>query len=98
MVKLQLYLHNFFHSINLTQSELDCATLLALSGFDNTFFKKVVDNGIFKSEQSARNCMSKLKSCNVITKEGTKWKINPDLALGIDDIICLQLKAKNDPE
>lgn len=42
--------------------------------------------------------MSKLKSCNVITKEGTKWKINPDLALGIDDIICLQLKAKNDPE
>lgn len=98
MVKLQLYLHVFFNNLNLTQSELDCATNLALLGFDGYFFKRVVEKGVFKSEQSARNCMSKLRTSNIIVKDGKTWKINPDISLGIDDVICFQLKAKNDPE
>ena len=98
MVKLQLYLHLFFNKIDLTQSELECATSLAIHGYDNQFYKKVVDRGVFKSEQSARNCMSKLKSANIIVKEDKVWKINPEISLGIADIICFQLRAKNDPE
>lgn len=98
MVKLQLYLHVFFNKLNLTESDLDCATNLALHGFDNQFFKTVVEQGVFKSEQSARNCMSKLKAAQIIVKEDKNWKINPDLALGVDKIICLKLLAKNDPE
>ena len=98
MVKLQLYLHLFFNRISLTDSELDCATYLALLGYDNQFFKRIVEKGVFKSEQSARNCMSKLKNAKLIVKEDKVWKISPEVALGIADVICFQLRAKNSPE
>lgn len=98
MVKLQLFLHSFFNELHLAESYLDCATCLALYGFDNTFFKKVVERGIFGSEQAVRNCMSKLRSANIVIKEDKAWKINPAIALGVDEVIYFQLKAKNDPE
>lgn len=98
MVRLQLFLHKFFNYLDLNDSDLDCAANLALYDFDQNFFKYVVDKKIFKAEQSVRNCMSKLRSANIVIRDGKKWKINPELSLGVDDVICLQLKAKNNPE
>ncbi len=98
MVRLQLYLHAFFNDLKLTKSDLDCATTLAITGYDNQFFRRVVDKKVFKCEQSARNCMSKLRALNVIVKEDKNWKINPELNLGIADVICFELRAKNNPE
>lgn len=98
MVRLQLFLHKFFNNLDLNDSDLDCAANLALYDFDQNFFKVVVEKGVFKAEQSVRNCMSKLKAAEVIVRDGKKWRINPELSLGVDDVICLQLKAKNDPE
>jgi len=98
MVKLQLLLHNFFSGVELATSYLDCATCLALYGYDKGFYKTVVDRGVYKSEQAARNSMKVLRQANIAVQEGKKWKINPEIALGISDVICLQLKAKNNPE
>lgn len=98
IVRLQLFLHKFFNNLDLNDSDLDCAAYLALYDFDQSFFKYVVEKGVFKAEQSVRNCMSKLKFAHIISRDGKKWVINPELSLGIDDVICLQLKVKNDPE
>lgn len=95
MVKLQLLLHTFFKGIDLSDAELNCATHLALKGFRKNFFKEVVQDQVFKHEQSARNCMSKLKNTHVAIKEGKEWKINPEISLGIDKTILLELKAMN---
>lgn len=98
MVRLQFFLHDYFNSLGLTSSDLDCATNLAIYGYDSSFFKKVVDKGVFRSEQSARNCMSKLRSAQVLVKNGKGWSVNPEISIGVDDVILLQLKAKNNPE
>lgn len=95
MVKLQLVLYTFFNDIKLTDADLDCASKLAINGFSNNFFKDVVADKIFKSEQSARNCMSKLKVVSLAIKAGKDWIINPTLSLGVDQVILLDLKAKN---
>lgn len=95
MVKLQLLLHAFFNDVHLTDADLECATKLAINGFSRNFFKEVVRAAIFKSEQSARNCMSKLKVVNLAVRDGKNWTINPELSLGVDQIILLDLKVKN---
>lgn len=95
MVKLQLLLYTFFKDLGLSDAELSCAALLALKGFKKSFFKEVVEEGIFKTEQSVRNCMSKLKTTKVALKEGKDWRINPEIAIGVDKVILLDLKAVN---
>lgn len=97
MVKLQLLLHTFFKGIELSDSELDCAAYLALKGYRKDFFREMVEEEIFKSEQSVRNCMSRLKKTHMALKEGKDWRINPEIALGIDNIILLDLKVGNVP-
>lgn len=98
MVRLQLYLHNFFNDLNLANSYLDCASCLAIYGYDEDFYKRVVDRGVFRSEQAVRNCMSKLREASIAIRDEKIWRINPEIALGVDDVILFQLKAKNDPE
>lgn len=98
MVRLQFFLHNYFNNLKLTEADLDCATILALENFDDNFLQKVVDKGIFTTTQSVRNCMSKLRKNKIVTKEHDTWKVNPEISIGVDDVILLQLKAKNDPE
>lgn len=100
MVKLQLVLHDFFNNLKLPRASLDCATILALkeNNHNNKFLKSVVEAGVYGSEQSVRNCMGDLEEVGIVVKENKLWKINPELKLGIDSVICLQLKAKNNPE
>jgi phosphorylcholine metabolism protein LicD len=95
MVKLQLLLHTFFKGIKLSDAELECATHLAMKGFKKSFFKEVVDERVFTSEQAVRNCMSKLRARKIAVKEGKEWKINPEITLGVDHIILLDLKVGN---
>jgi hypothetical protein len=95
MVKLQLLLYSFFKKTDLSSAELDCATHLAIRGFKKHFLKDMVDEGVFKTEQTVRNCLNKLKAVDITVKEGKEWAINPHLSLGVDKIICLDLKAMN---
>lgn len=95
MVKLQLLLHVFFNNLEVSDAELSCATYLALRGYRKDFYRDVVDYGIFKSSQTARNCMSKLRKTGLAIKQGKEWVINPRISLGIDNVILLELKAMN---
>jgi len=88
IVKYQIATHCYVKRINMSESDLDCATTLAISGeHDLTeFCLLITEKRIFKSTQSVRNCLVKLERNNVIKKEGkTKKKIrlSPDL-----NILC----------
>ena len=95
MVKLQLLLYVFFNKLELSDAELSCATYLAIRGYRKDFYKEVVDYGIFKSTQTARNCIHKLRKTGIAIKQGKEWVISPKISLGIDNIILLELKAMN---
>ena len=77
IVKYQLLTHCFINNMQLSNSELDCLTLLAknevneLSGFCDY----AVAEGIFKTSQTVRNFLTKAVNLNLVTKEGTNKKI-----------------------
>jgi len=95
MVKLQLLLYTFFKNIELSDAELSCASWLAISGFHREFLKDVVNEGVFKTEQTVRNCLAKLKTAKLVIKDGKTWTINPEISVGIDGKILLDLKVAN---
>ena len=77
IVKFQILTHCYLNKITMSESELDCLTLLSIeSPVEITFFcNKVADEGIFKSCQTARNCLTKLEKSGLILKEGKNKKI-----------------------
>lgn len=85
----------FFNNLEVSDAELSCATYLAIKGFRKDFYRDVVTFGIFKSTQTARNCMSKLRKTGLAIKQGKEWVISPKISLGIDSVILLELKAMN---
>lgn len=95
MVKLQLLLYTFFKNIDLSDAELNCATHLALKGFKKDFLRAMVEEGVFKSEQTVRNCLRKLLTAKVAIKDGKGWIVNPEISVGIDSLILLDLKVAN---
>lgn len=71
IVKYQLITHCYVKGIILTESELECLTLLAFTGDCelSLFCDMVVDKAIFKSTQTVRNCLVKLEKLNLISKK-----------------------------
>jgi hypothetical protein len=76
IVKYQLLVCCFTRNLKLSNNELDCLTLLALSGVQDLseFCNVAVDNSIFKSPQTVRNFLSKAELNKLIIKEGTTKK------------------------
>jgi hypothetical protein len=97
MVKLQFLLHCFFKNINLSNSDLDCLTTIAIDGYSKHTIKDIVEKGIFKSEQTVRNCIVKLTNLGILVKDSDGRKINSSLMIGIDNLILLEMKASNLP-
>lgn len=88
IVKYQIITHCYVKRIAVTESDLDCLTMLAMvDDCDLTeFCLLATEKRIFKSTQSVRNCLVKLEKSNLIAKEGkTKKKkkisLNPDLMI-----------------
>ena len=78
IVKYQIIVHCYVNRIPVTESDLDCLTILAILGESDLteFCLLVTEKRIFKSTQSVRNCLVKLEKNNLISKEGkTKKKI-----------------------
>lgn len=77
IVKFQILTHCYLNKIALSESELDCLTLLSIqSPVEITAFcNTVADEGIFKSCQTARNCLAKLEKSGLVLKEGKNKKI-----------------------
>jgi hypothetical protein len=86
VIKFQLLTYCYINNIQVSDSDLNCLSLLAENGtqelthFCNMAF---VDN-IFSSIQSVRNCLNKANKKNLVIKEGKNRKVvylNPNLGI-----------------
>ena len=97
VVKYQIATHCYIKRINMSDSDLDCITTLAVAGESDLteFCLLITEKRIFKSTQSVRNCLVKLEKNNLIRKEGkTKKKIilNKDLNIQSSGNILINYK------
>lgn len=97
IVKYQFITHCYLNKIVLSDSELDCLTLLAVNGeYDLAeFCDHASTDKIFKTTQSVRNCIVKMDKAGFINKTGKSKKkifINPDLKIQAEGNIMLDFK------
>lgn len=97
IVKYQLMTHCYLSKIQVSESDLECLTFLALNGEQEltSFCNKAHDEKIFSSTQSVRNCLTKAEKKNLIKKEGKNKKkiyINPELKVHARGNILLDFK------
>lgn len=97
VVKYQILTYCYLNDISVTNSDLDCLTLLAIEGETELteFCNLGYDNDIFKSPQSVRNAITKAEKKNLVLKNGDGRKtieINPDMAIQTKAPILLDFK------
>lgn len=97
IVKYQLVTHCYLYKIPVSESDLNCLTLLAMEGEAEltSFCNKVHDEKIFSSIQSVRNCLTKVEKKKLIKKEGKNKKkiyVNPDIKMQSVGNILLDYK------
>lgn len=97
IIKFQFLTHSYLTSTLLSESELDCLTLLGLKGEQDLadFCVTASSDNIFKSTQTVRNCLTKMEKIGFIVKEGKSKKkifINPDLKIQCSGNILLDFK------
>lgn len=97
MVKFQFLLYCYLHNIVLSDADLNCLTTIAIKGYSKSTIKSIVENDIFKSEQTVRNCIVKLTNLKILVKDSLGKVINPEIQLGLDNIIVLKLMIGNVP-
>ena len=97
VVKYQILTYCYLNDISVTNSDLDCLTLLAIEGETELteFCNLGYDNDIFKSPQSVRNAITKAEKKNLVLKNGDGRKtieINPGMAIQTKPPILLDFK------
>ena len=97
VVKYQILTYCYLNDISVTNSDLDCLTLLAIEGETELteFCNLGYDNDIFKSPQSVRNAITKAEKKDLVVKRGDGLKtieINPDMAIQTKAPILLDFK------
>ena len=98
IIKFQLITHCFINGIQLSNSELNCLTLLGAYGECELadFCNSAVEEKIFKTAQTVRNFLTKLeKKTKIVLKSGTSRKkicLNPELKVQAAGNILLDYK------
>lgn len=97
IVKLQILLHCHLNDITISESDLECLTLLGIEGETNLtdFCFFAASEEIFSSSQSVRNSLNKSEAKKLIVKKGKSKKsiaINPILKLQTNGNIFLDIK------
>jgi len=103
IVKFQILLYCYLNNITISESDLECLSLLAIEEKTNLtdFCYLVASYEIFSSAQSVRNCINKCENKKLIIKKGKSKKtiyINPILKLQTQGNIFVDIKflSKND--
>jgi hypothetical protein len=96
-IQYQLVTYCFFENILISNSDLKFLTELSKNnGVELTkFCISLVDQGIFKSPQSARNAITKAEKKNLITKDGVNKKtisLSKGLNIQIQGLVLLDYK------
>ena len=99
IVKFQILTHCYVNHITMSDSDLNCLTLLSFNQpIELTHFcydASSEEEGIFKSPQTVRNCINKAEKNNLVIKGDTNKKIiflNPDLKIQTEGVILLDYK------
>jgi len=74
IIKFQIMVYCYFHNINISNSELQCLSLLYENRDLTEFCTHAATLGYFKSSQSVRNALLRLEKDGVIEKIGDKRK------------------------
>jgi hypothetical protein len=99
IVKFQILTHCYINRITMSESDLDCLTLLSfnepieLSNF--CLDASSEEDWIFKSPQTVRNSVNKAEKNGLIVKDATNKKVitlNPNLKVQTEGVILLDFK------
>jgi hypothetical protein len=108
IIKFQIITYCYIQKITLSESDLSCLTLLGLnkkvelSDFcnaccdpENRDKESTISyqKAIFKTPQTVRNCVAKMRNYNIINRDGSKIiELNPDLTIQQEGNILLNFK------
>lgn len=99
VVKFQILTHCYINHIAMSESDLNCLTLLSfnepLELTDFCYDASAEEGWIFKSPQTVRNCINKAEKNNLVIKDTTNKKLimlNPDLKIQIKGTVLLDYK------
>ena len=97
-MKYQIMTYCFFKDILISNSDLKFLMELAKSGrIELTkFCESLVEKGIFKSPQSARNAITKAEKKELLTKQGKNKKtiiLNDEINVQKDGLVLLDYKV-----
>ncbi len=95
-VKFQILTHCYINSIAMSESDLDCLTLLSFNqpiGLnDFCYDASSEESWIFKSPQTVRNCINKAEKNKLVIKSKKIVSLNPDLKIQTEGNILLDYK------
>lgn len=111
IIKFQIITYCYIHRITLSEADLNCLTLLGLnkkaelSEFcnaccDPTNWDKTpaipYQKAIFKTPQTVRNCIARMRNYNIINKDGLGHnktiELNPELSIQSEGNVLLNFK------
>ena len=98
IVKFQLITHCYLNKITVSNSDLECLTLLSSVGpieISHFCYDAADEQKIFKSQQTVRNCINKFIKSKVIVKDSKNKKliyINKHLNIETSGTIFLDYK------
>jgi len=103
VVKFQILTHCYINRIAMSESDLNCLTLLTFNQpIELTHFcydASAEEDWIFKSPQTVRNCINKAEKNNLVIKDQNNKKIisiHPDLKIQYKGNILLDYKFLGD--
>jgi hypothetical protein len=98
VIKYQILTHCYINRITMSESDLECLTLLSLLGpieLSHFCYEASDEHKIFKSEQTVRNCINKCEKNNLVSKDPVNKKvvfIEPSLKIQTEGDVLLDYK------
>lgn len=99
IVKFQILTHCYINGISMSESDLNCLTLLSFNEpIELTHFcydASSEEETIFKSPQTVRNCINKAEKNNIVVKDVDNKKLiklNPSLKIQTKGTVLLDYK------
>lgn len=96
VVKFQILTHCYINKITMSDSDLNCLTLLTFNQpIELTHFcydASAEEDWIFKSPQTVRNCINKAEKNGLVVKDKKIVSLNPDLKVQAEGTVLLDYK------
>lgn len=103
IVKFQILTHCYINRIAMSESDLDCLTLLSFNEpvnlTDFCYDASSEESWIFKSPQTVRNCINKAEKNGLVMKDTDNKKtvkLNPSMKIQTEGTILLDYKFLGD--